>query len=846
MGLQRWPNPGSSLEPKEVQIFVEAASCRDDGFMPKLTIDDRAIEVAAGTKLIEAAARLGIMIPRFCYHPALGSVGACRVCAVKILEGPAKGIQMSCMLEAADGMKISTTDGEAVEFRRSVIEWLMLNHPHDCPVCDEGGHCLLQDMTVSGGHGIRRFPGRKRTYVDQDLGPLVQHEMNRCIHCYRCARFYQQFCGYRDLGALGIGHRTYFGRVASGCLENPFSGNLNDICPTGVYTDKPSRYFGRRWDYERTPTVCINCSLGCHTVTSVRYRQVARQEARMSAAVNGWFICDRGRYGFFYASLPGRPRQAAVKGETTAMDEALAHARRGLEALPPDAVAVVGSGRSSLEVLALTERAVRLWGWRGPAFFADAVAASKARAAVGRLEAGLAVSLGEIEQADVILVVGADPVHEAPMLALALRQAAQRGARIVVLDPRPIFLPGGFIHIPTAPEALGPALGRTVQKSTASSDLEGPAAGFHASLPEEPLSGMEELEAAADWLAASRRPVIVCGTGVGAAGLVDLAADAALLLTAASKRTGLFYILPEANSFAAGWLAQAESTTDRMLKAAVAGDVKALVFVESDPFATFPDRELLDQALAKIELLIVLDYLDTHLSRRAHVFLPTQTLYESGGIFINQEGRAQYSAAAFGGGAPVLETGGGDHPPRAYAAAPPGADPQPAGQVMLRLAGDAMASDRGTRQNDWAGLHPDLAALAAGEAWPEDGFRLALPNRAVERFKSLRPAAAAAGPDELQIVLAERTFGTEELSSYSTCLEALQDEPFAALHPKEAEALGVRDGDRIAVPSGAGPAVLAVKVFDHMATGVMVVPRLGRPAWQMLGQRIRRQDVRKA
>ena len=198
-----------------------------------------------------------------------------------------------------------------------------MNHPHDCPVCDEGGHCLLQDMTVSGGHGIRRFPGRKRTYPDQDLGPLVQHEMNRCIHCYRCSRFYQEFCGYRDLGALGIGNRTYFGRVASGRLESPFTGNLSDLCPTGVYTDKPSRFFGRRWDYQRTPTVCINCSLGCHTVTSVRYRQVVRQEARPSPVVNGWFLCDRGRFGFFYAGLPERPRQAAVKGEAAGMDEAL-------------------------------------------------------------------------------------------------------------------------------------------------------------------------------------------------------------------------------------------------------------------------------------------------------------------------------------------------------------------------------------------------------------------------------------------------------------------------------------------------------------------------------------------
>jgi NADH-quinone oxidoreductase subunit G len=131
--------------------------------MPKLIIDDREIEVVPKTMVIEAAAQLGIMIPRFCYHPALGPVGACRVCAVNFLDGPLKGIQMSCMVEAQDGMVVSTTDAEAVDFRKHVIEWLMLNHPHDCPVCDEGGHCLLQDMTVSGGHGIRRYAGRKRT-----------------------------------------------------------------------------------------------------------------------------------------------------------------------------------------------------------------------------------------------------------------------------------------------------------------------------------------------------------------------------------------------------------------------------------------------------------------------------------------------------------------------------------------------------------------------------------------------------------------------------------------------------------------------------------------------------------
>ena len=189
--------------------------------MPKLIIDQRPIEVPAGTKVIAAAEQLGIMIPRFCYHPGLGSFGACRMCAVKFLEGPVKGIEMSCMEDARDGMVVSTTDPEAMEFRRYVIEWLMMHHPLDCPVCDEGGHCLLQDETVSGGHGIRRYLGPKRTYQDQYLGAFVQHEMNRCIQCWRCRNFYQEFAGYRDFGAMQIANRMYFGRYEDGPSGEP-------------------------------------------------------------------------------------------------------------------------------------------------------------------------------------------------------------------------------------------------------------------------------------------------------------------------------------------------------------------------------------------------------------------------------------------------------------------------------------------------------------------------------------------------------------------------------------------------------------------------------------------------
>ena len=200
--------------------------------MPKLTIDNIKVEVPAGTNVLEAAKQAGIWIPHFCYHPALGSVGACRLCAMNFLEGPVKGIQMSCMMPAQDGMVISTSDPEALRLRQLVIEWLMINHPHDCPVCDEGGECLLQDYTIAGGHGIRRYKGKKHTFLNQYLGPHIEHEMNRCIECYRCVRFYQEFAGGDDL--RGHGERRH-GSTSAGSRR----GSSNPPSPATSSTSAP-------------------------------------------------------------------------------------------------------------------------------------------------------------------------------------------------------------------------------------------------------------------------------------------------------------------------------------------------------------------------------------------------------------------------------------------------------------------------------------------------------------------------------------------------------------------------------------------------------------------------------
>ncbi len=827
--------------------------------MPKLIIDNREIEVAAGTKVIEAAEQLGIMIPRFCYHPALGSVGACRVCAVKFLQGPFKGVQMSCMIEAQDGMVVSTMDEEAVDFRKHVIEWLMLNHPHDCPVCDEGGHCLLQDMTIVGGHGLRRFEGNKRTYIDQYLGPLLQHEMNRCIHCYRCSRYYQEFTGYLDLGVMRSANQTYFGRFREGILESPFSGNLSDICPTGVYTDKPSRFFGRRWDYQRSPALCINCSLGCHTIISFRYREARRQEARYSRAINGYFICDRGRYGHFYNGLESRPRSALINGNKADSVQALAETRQKLDQIlrenGPQAVAAVGSYRSSLETQCMLAQFCREMSLAEPVFFMEQALTVKVKSAAARLEPKLAVSLREIETADCVLVMGVDPINEAPMLALALRQAQRNGAPIAVLDPRPVSLPLEFVHLPVVPDELGFYGGLIVKaagKQETAADLDEAAAQFYAAAPDENLmddSYRQQIAAIIQALRDSRKPVIVSGTGIVRPHIPGLAADLALLLQAANKNAGLFYILPGANAFGAGLVSDAARSFVQILDGIEAGAVKALILTECDPFSQFSDHKRLQQALGQLELLVVMDYLKTGAMAHAHMFLPTATQYEAGGLFINQEGRLQTAPPASQGGLSIAESGAGDHPPRVYGAGIPAADTRPAWQVLAGWA------DLNTAPDDsrvWvADIVPEIADLPSYDDLPEDGVRLQAAVQPALRFKGQNAFAIdkdGAGEDSLELFLVDWTFGTEELSVRSACLQELEREPTLSMHTSEAKRLKVVDGDLVSITTPSGKLEAKLAAVENMATGVLVVPRHRKLSWQIFEpgrMRISREHIKK-
>ncbi|MES2605298.1 MAG: 2Fe-2S iron-sulfur cluster-binding protein, partial [Pseudomonadota bacterium] len=267
--------------------------------MAKITVDGKVFEVDPNNNLLQELLSHKQDLPYFCWHPSMGSVGSCRQCAVieYANDDDQRGRQvMACMTSPREGARYSMD--KAHQFRAQAIESIMTSHPHDCPVCEEGGECHLQDMTVMSGHTYRRYDGKKSTHNNQYLGPFIGHEMNRCITCYRCVRYYKDYAGGTDFSVQASHNHTYFGRFQDGVFESEFSGNLAEVCPTGVFTDKVfSKVYSRKWDLQSSPSVCAACGVGCNTNPGERYGTLRRVVNRFNDEVNGYFLCDKGRFG---------------------------------------------------------------------------------------------------------------------------------------------------------------------------------------------------------------------------------------------------------------------------------------------------------------------------------------------------------------------------------------------------------------------------------------------------------------------------------------------------------------------------------------------------------------------
>ena len=400
--------------------------------MAVIHIDGTTVEVDSSDNLLQACLSLGIDVPYFCYHPALGSVGSCRQCAVKQfqnkddMEAGRGRLVMSCMVAPGDDMYISVTDDEAKAFRKSMVELLMTNHPHDCPTCEEGGHCHLQDMTYMSGHSRRRYRFTKRTHHNQDLGPFIAHEMNRCIACYRCVRFYKDYAGGEDLGVYGSNNRVYFGRDKDGQFESEFSGNLTEVCPTGVFTDKThSDRYNRKWDMQYAPSICHGCSAGCNISPGERYGELRRIENRYNGDVNRYFLCDRGRFGYGYVNRADRPTQALErindKHVKINIDYALDET---IKRIKDKKVIGIGSPRASLETNLALKNLVGFDNFSTGLNHQQQALVNKCIEVLST-EGIYNPSMADIEAHDAVLVLGEDITQTSSRVALSVRQAAK-------------------------------------------------------------------------------------------------------------------------------------------------------------------------------------------------------------------------------------------------------------------------------------------------------------------------------------------------------------------------------------------------------------------------------------
>ena len=630
--------------------------------MVKITIDGKYYEAKPEKNLLETCLSLGIDIPHFCFHPALGSVGACRLCAVKKFrdKDDTKGrIVMSCMEPVTEGLIVSVDDPEAKAFRASVIESLMTNHPHDCPVCDEGGECHLQDMTVMTGHNYRRYDFPKRTYNNQELGPFISHEMNRCIQCYRCVRFYRDYAGGKDLNVFASRNNVYFGRHEDGPLENEFSGNLIEVCPTGVFTDKTlSKHFTRKWDLSNAPSVCVHCSVGCNTIISERYGSLRRIMSRYNGAVNGYFICDRGRFGYEFINDEKRIKTAQIRSNKDGIAEPVDNERLFAildQSLSKDKNIIgIGSPRASLEsnfaLISLVGRENFYHGISKKEFLL-----TKTISEFFQNKGVRTPSLKQIEKADAILVLGEDLTNTAPMIALALRQAVRNvpdeeakkkgipswndaPLRVLAQDARsPVFIATPFID---SLDVIAESTFRATQEDIANlgysiaQKLDDRAPDSNTEKKDlKDLAGKIALS-----LKNAKNPLIISGISYGDEAIIHAALNITMALLSNGSNVMLSMVLPECNSMGLSLL-PGKSFEDADLLGENK-EIDTLVVLENDLFRR-ADENSVNELFKKSRQVIVLDHLSNRTTQKADILLPAATYAGSEGTIVNNEGRAQ-------------------------------------------------------------------------------------------------------------------------------------------------------------------------------------------------------------
>ena len=727
-----------------------------------IEIDGVPMQVRKGSMIIQAADKAGIAIPRFCYHKKLPIAANCRMCLVDVEKMPKPA--PACATPVMEGMKITTQTKRALDAQRNVMEFLLVNHPLDCPICDQGGECELQDVSMGYGRSISRYVERKRVVADEDLGPLVATEMTRCIHCTRCVRFTAEVAGTHELGGMYRGENLQIGTYDGKPLMSELSGNVIDVCPVGALTNKVYRFKARPWELVARESIGLHDALGSNLFLHVRRNEVLRVVPRENEAVNECWLSDRDRYsheGLYSEDRATQPlaKQADGCWKAIGWDEALGLAATMLKASGADTGMLVHPSASNEEAASLARLAK---GLGTPHLdhrltqtdFADAPVAE----AFDR-------SAAELENADVVLLVGTNLRHEVPLLHQRLLKATRKGAKVFAINP---------VDFPVAHAMSGQAI---VPPSKLPGVLAALAARLGADLPSDIATAIDDaaLAAIASALKSAKTGVIILGE------IAENHANASHLRTAVraiAQATGVAVNRIPQGANALG-LAQHGVLPAGGGHDAVAMLVKpksAYVLYNIEPAYDFADATAALKALSAAKVVAFSVYASESLMQVADLILPIAAGAEIDANYTNLDGRLQATSA---GGKPPGEA-------------------RP-GWRVLRVLGEAMAF-AGFDHMDLGALRESMTPQAAAS-----GQGLSLP-RLVTGIERLATAPVYRADAQLR---------------RSTALNAhpLTKGQAVELHPEDASALGLAAGNIAKVADANGHAALPVRLNPRVAKG---------------------------
>jgi len=792
-----------------------------------IEIDGRPLQAPRGAMIIEVADQAGIYIPRFCYHKKLSIAANCRMCLVEVARAP-KPLP-ACATPVAEGMKVLTQSHLARDGQKSVMEFLLINHPLDCPICDQGGECELQDLAMGFGSDVSRFQERKRVVKDKDIGPLIATDMTRCIHCTRCVRFGDEIAGVRELGATGRGEHVEIGTYVENSVDSELSGNVIDLCPVGALTSKPFRFSARAWEMFQRDAIAPHDAIGSNLHVHVRRNRIMRVTPRENEAVNETWISDRDR--FSYDGLYSEDRLAAPMvrrngtWEQTDWETALGFAADGLRRVVAergaDRLGALASPSATVEELYLLQKLMRGMGSQNvdhrlrQADFSDQ--------AVAPLFPWLGRPIAELQELDAALLVGSHVRKEQPVLATRLRRAALRGADLMFVNPLAFRF-----NFPVAEAVVASPAGMVEAMAGIAKALAGSGAKAHAGI-EGLLKGVRVSEShktiAGKLKEAGQASVLLGSLAMAHPQLAALRALAGYIAEQSGAKLG--YLTDGANG-AGAWLAGALPHRGPAGKAidkpgldarAMLRDGRAgYLLLDVEPELDCWDSGAARNAMGEADLVVAISaYRTPEMEQYADVLLPSAVFAEGSGTYVSAEGRWQ----SFQG------------------AVPPAGEARPAWKV-LRVMGNLMALE-GFEYMASTEVRDEVQALV-GDAQPEDtNVWHADDDRLSADDGAPRGANGLIRIGEVPI------YAVDPLSRRSVALQQTADAQDATLrlNPSVAGKLGLASGDRAAVSQGETKAVLDV-VLDDRVPDECVLVAAGVPGSVGLGPSVGEIRIAKA